>query len=408
MYSLHHHHNHNPSVNYSSASDVISSTSSSSASLSPVIQENMQQLVSSVNYQSLLLSSSLAFQDHHHRVPIFGSDPLISSSSSANCNSVATAAAATTTLTHEHRQTKTTDHIHPEEEDTTMSMSMQKAEIAAHPRYPSLLQAYIECQKVGAPTEVANMLDDIRRHHQDNIHGYFCSKQQQQQHRNGLFSASRIGQDPELDNFMETYCDILMKYRMDLSRSFDEATNFLNKIELQLSHLSNSNSSKSNQHHPAPPSSISTNPTCLSSDHEAGGGGSSEDEMSGGEMEIHHHNHQIVHQTTDRVEDRDLKDKLLRKYSGYISCLKQEFLKKKKKGKLPKEARQTLLNWWDIHNRWPYPTEVDKIALAEATNLDQKQINNWFINQRKRHWKPSENMRFSVMDNLSTPFYIQN
>ncbi|KAI3976360.1 hypothetical protein MKX01_026368 [Papaver californicum] len=287
-----------------------------------------------------------------------------------------------------------------------MSMSMQKAKIAAHPRYPRLLQAYIECQKVGAPTEVANMLDDIRRHHQDNIHGYFCSKQQQ--HRNGLFSASRLGQDPELDNFMETYCDILMKYRMDLSRPFDEATSFLNKIELQLSHLSNSNSSKTNQHHPTPPSSISTNPTCLSSDHEAGEGGSSEDEMSGGEMEIHHHNNQIVHQTTDRVEDRDLKDKLLRKYSGYISSLKQEFSKKKKKGKLPKEARQTLLNWWDIHNRWPYPTEADKIALAEATNLDQKQINNWFINQRKRHWKPSENMQFSVMDNLSTPFYIQD
>lgn len=403
MYSLNHHHHHNPSVNYSSASDVVSSmSSSSSASSSPLLQENMQQLVSSINYQSLLLSSSLAFQDHHHRVPIFGSDRFFSSSS-ANCNSVATA--------DEHHQTTITNHIHPEEDDTMTSMSIQKAKIASHPRYPSLLQAYIECQKVGAPTEVANMLDDIRRYHQDNIHGYFCSKQQQQQHRNGLFSASRLGRDPELDNFMETYCDILKKYKMDLSRPFDEATSFLNKIELQLSHLSDSNSSKSNRHHPAPPSTISINPTCLSSDHEAGGGGSSEDEISGGEIEIHqdhHHNNQVVHQTMNRVEDRDLKDKLLRKYSGYISSLKQEFSKKKRKGKLPKEARQALLNWWDIHNRWPYPTEGDKIALAEATNLDQKQINNWFINQRKRHWKPSENMQFSVMDNLSTPFYIQD
>ncbi|CAH9108337.1 unnamed protein product [Cuscuta europaea] len=26
------------------------------------------------------------------------------------------------------------------------------------------------------------------------------------------------------------------------------------------------------------------------------------------------------------------------------------------------------------------------------TGLDQKQINNWFINQRKRHWTPSEHM----------------
>jgi hypothetical protein len=32
--------------------------------------------------------------------------------------------------------------------------------------------------------------------------------------------------------------------------------------------------------------------------------------------------------------------------------------------------------------------ELEKAALAEATGLDGKQINNWFINQRKRHWKP--------------------
>lgn len=45
--------------------------------------------------------------------------------------------------------------------------------------------------------------------------------------------------------------------------------------------------------------------------------------------------------------------------------------------------------------------EGDKIALAESTGLDQRQINNWFINQRKRHWKPCESMQFSMMDNLT-------
>ncbi|KAK4387634.1 Homeobox protein knotted-1-like 2 [Sesamum angolense] len=44
--------------------------------------------------------------------------------------------------------------------------------------------------------------------------------------------------------------------------------------------------------------------------------------------------------------------------------------------------------------------ESEKLALAESTGLDQKQINNWFINQRKRHWKPSEDMQFMVMDGL--------
>ncbi|RVX08114.1 Homeobox protein knotted-1-like LET6 [Vitis vinifera] len=99
-----------------------------------------------------------------------------------------------------------------------------------------------------------------------------------------------------------------------------------------------------------------------------------------------------------QAEDRELKGQLLRKYSGYLSSLKQEFMKKRKKGKLPKEARQQLLDWWSRHYKWPYPSESQKLALAESTGLDQKQINNWFINQRKRHWKPSEDMQFVVMD----------
>lgn len=56
---------------------------------------------------------------------------------------------------------------------------------------------------------------------------------------------------------------------------------------------------------------------------------------------------------------------------------------------------------WFIPNK----QEGDKISLAEVTGLDQRQINNWFINQRKRHWKPSENMQLAVMDSLSGQFY---
>jgi len=37
--------------------------------------------------------------------------------------------------------------------------------------------------------------------------------------------------------YQETYCDILVKYKSDLARPFDEATCFLNKIEMQLRNL---------------------------------------------------------------------------------------------------------------------------------------------------------------------------
>ncbi|KAJ8438523.1 hypothetical protein Cgig2_024612 [Carnegiea gigantea] len=127
---------------------------------------------------------------------------------------------------------------------------------------------------------------------------------------------------------------------------------------------------------------------------------SSDEEDSGGEVD--------VQDLQQRDEDRDLKDQLLRRFGSHISSLKLEFSKKKKKGKLPREARQLLFDWWNAHYKWPYPTEADKIALAEATGLDQRQINNWFINQRKRHWKPSENMQFALMDNLSAQYLIDD
>ncbi|KAJ6845466.1 putative homeobox protein knotted-1-like 1 [Iris pallida] len=249
---------------------------------------------------------------------------------------------------------------------------MMRARISSHPRYPRLLQAYIDCQKVGAPPEIATFLDEIRR--ESDTGG----------RRSGV--SGLVGSDPELDHFMDTYCDVLVKYRSDLARPLEEASTFLRSMEDQLSHLCCSN----------PPSSRSSFHDVPRLPDETAG--SSEEDASGGEIDIQ--------ESHLKGENRDLKDKLLRKYSGYLSSLKQEFSKKKKKGKLPKEARQTLLDWWTAHYKWPYPTEADKIALAESTGLDQKQINNWFINQRKRHWKPTESMHFAVMGSLSAaPFY---
>lgn len=251
-----------------------------------------------------------------------------------------------------------------------------RAKVASHPLYPKLVEAYIHCQKVGAPQEIANQLDKILRENEFSV---------------TTAVSTYFGADPELDEFMETYCYVLAKYKSDLSRPFNEATTFLNSIEMQLNNLCKAPCRSQNSGLSLPLSSLSN--SLLDE-----GAGSSEDGFSGGEMEV-----QDFHRI---AEDRELKDKLFRKYSGYISSLKHEFSKKKKKGKLPKEARQTLLDWWNMHYKWPYPTEADKVALAVSTGLDQKQINNWFINQRKRHWKPSENMQFAVMDSIYGPFYV--
>ncbi|KAL8130564.1 hypothetical protein V2J09_019719 [Rumex salicifolius] len=241
-------------------------------------------------------------------------------------------------------------------------MEAMKAKIIAHPQYSNLLEAFMDCQKVGAPPEVAAKLSAIRHE--------FENRQ-----TSSLVSASK---DPELDQFMEAYYDMLVKYKEELTRPVQEAMEFMHRIESQLNLLSNGHA------------------RIINSDERSLGRCSSEEleaENSGGETEV-------PGEIDPRAEDRELKNHLLKKYSGYLSSLKQELSKKKKKGKLPKEARHKLLSWWELHYKWPYPSESEKVALAEATGLDQKQINNWFINQRKRHWKPSEDMQFMVMDGL--------
>ncbi|KAK7330506.1 hypothetical protein VNO77_24701 [Canavalia gladiata] len=236
-------------------------------------------------------------------------------------------------------------------EDDEASRTL-RAKIASHPLFPKLLDAYINCQKVGASENTVKLLEEIG---DQNSHGDVCQ------------TSALWGADPELDDFMETYCSLLVKYKSDISRPFDEAVTFVNDMETQLNSICNINSAVGN---------ITEEPT-----------GSSEEDFGREEKEA---------MECKVNEDRELKDMLLRRYSGYISRLKHEFSKNKKKEKIPKEVRQTLIAWWNIHFNWPYPTETDKIALAEWTGLDQKQINNWFINQRKRHWKPSAEMKFQL------------
>jgi hypothetical protein len=53
-------------------------------------------------------------------------------------------------------------------------------------------------------------------------------------------------------------------------------------------------------------------------------------------------------------------------------------------------ATKVLKNWMFApeHIQYPYPTELEKNLLATAAGISNKQLCNWFVNARKRHWKP--------------------
>ncbi|KAF9214777.1 hypothetical protein BGZ59_003035 [Podila verticillata] len=61
---------------------------------------------------------------------------------------------------------------------------------------------------------------------------------------------------------------------------------------------------------------------------------------------------------------------------------------RKRRGNLPKSVTSVLKNWLVQNAIHPYPTEDEKIKLAEATHLSLNQISNWFINARRRILQP--------------------
>nr|NP_001071803.1 transcription factor protein [Ciona intestinalis]BAE06656.1 transcription factor protein [Ciona intestinalis] len=62
--------------------------------------------------------------------------------------------------------------------------------------------------------------------------------------------------------------------------------------------------------------------------------------------------------------------------------------RKTKRGVLPKQATEILRSWLFSHIVHPYPTEDEKRSLATQTNLTLLQVNNWFINARRRILQP--------------------
>ncbi|KAF3453189.1 hypothetical protein FNV43_RR03627 [Rhamnella rubrinervis] len=67
--------------------------------------------------------------------------------------------------------TTSTFHVPDAEDDNMLRFETEalgtemsdliKAQIAGHPRYPDVVAAYIECQKVGVPPETAFLLEEI-------------------------------------------------------------------------------------------------------------------------------------------------------------------------------------------------------------------------------------------------------
>jgi len=57
---------------------------------------------------------------------------------------------------------------------------------------------------------------------------------------------------------------------------------------------------------------------------------------------------------------------------------------------LPQDVADYLKAWMmsPDHISHPYPTEQEKEVIMADTGIGLKQLTNWFVNNRRRYWKP--------------------
>ena len=80
---------------------------------------------------------------------------------------------------------------------------------------------------------------------------------------------------------------------------------------------------------------------------------------------------------------------------------------KRKSASLPSETVEYLKTWMmsPEHIAHPYPTEQEKVEIMKDTGIELKQLTNWFVNNRKRYWKPRVEARLQQQAQAEQFYY---
>nr|ASU87386.1 transcription factor class II KNOX2-1 [Huperzia selago] len=239
-----------------------------------------------------------------------------------------------------------------------------KAEIVSHPLYEQLLDAHVACLRIATPVDQLPKIDG-----QLVFCNHITAKYSSLGNQHLLFGNNK----DELDQFMSQYLSLLRSFKEKLQHHVclhaKEAVWACRELECSLLNLTGA------------------------SPGEGSGEGMSDEEDEQAEYELWQDDlgfGPLVPSETERTlmerVRQELKDELKQGYRARIADVREEILRKRRAGKLPGDTTSVLKAWWHAHSKWPYPTEDEKTRLVQETGLELKQINNWFINQRKRNW----------------------
>ncbi|XP_057957509.1 homeobox protein knotted-1-like 3 isoform X2 [Malania oleifera] len=247
-----------------------------------------------------------------------------------------------------------------------------KAEILSHPLYEQLLSAHVACLRIATPVDQLPRIDAQLAQSQHVVAKYSAL---------GHGNQPMVGEDKELDQFMTHYVLLLCSFKEQLQQHVRvhamEAVMACWEIEQSLQSLTGVSPGEG------------TGATMSDDDDDQvdsetnlfDGSLDGPDSMGFGPLIPTESERSLM----ERVR-QELKHELKQGYKEKIVDIREEILRKRRAGKLPGDTTSVLKAWWQSHAKWPYPTEEDKARLVQETGLQLKQINNWFINQRKRNW----------------------
>ncbi|KAI3454234.1 hypothetical protein Pfo_010897 [Paulownia fortunei] len=244
-----------------------------------------------------------------------------------------------------------------------------KAEVLSHPLYEQLLSAHVACLRIATPVDQLPRIDAQLAQSQQVVAKY------------SALGHGNLGDDKELDQFMTHYVLLLCAFKEQLQQHVRvhamEAVMACWEIEQSLQSLTGVSPGEG------------TGGTMSDDDDDQvdsdtnlfDGSLDGPDSMGLGPLILTESERSLM----ERVR-QELKHELKNGYKEKIVDIREEILRKRRAGKLPGDTTSVLKEWWQSHSKWPYPTEEDKVRLVQETGLQLKQINNWFINQRKRNW----------------------
>ncbi|GAA0151437.1 homeodomain transcription factor [Lithospermum erythrorhizon] len=244
-----------------------------------------------------------------------------------------------------------------------------KGEVIGHPLFEQLLAAHVACLRIATPVDQLPRIDAQLAQSQHVVAKY-----------SSLAAHGDLSDDnKELDQFMTHYVLLLCSFKEQLQQHVRvhamEAVMACWEIEQSLQSLTGvspgegTGATMSDDEDDQIDSDANLFDGGLESGDGMGFGLPTESERS----------------LMERVR-QELKHELKQGYKEKIVDIREEILRKRRAGKLPGDTTSVLKQWWQTHSKWPYPTEEDKARLVQETGLHLKQINNWFINQRKRNW----------------------